>query len=184
MPLHWKHPDPIDRAISDLDQQIATVQRQMREVTSGPARGGGIRRRDVTAPEQTSAGSFIKFVKGMLAPGNRELGLSDRVRQDLFDINAEPLKELEAEPIAFANKPDPDLFAHPSSPVSTAVTGTAALEIAQVVRPQEKLAAYLGAGSIRSYKPLKRVQRQTRNRFFMWLGLSFFALWIIWFVIR
>ena len=53
MPLHWKHPDPIDRAISDLDQQIATVQRQMREVTSGPTRGGGVRRRDVTAPEQT-----------------------------------------------------------------------------------------------------------------------------------
>jgi hypothetical protein len=184
MPLRWKQPDPIDRAISDLDQQIATVQRQMREVTSSPARGGGIGRKDMTTPVQTSAGGFIKFVKGMLVPGNREVGASNRVRQDLFDINAEPLKELEAEPIAFANKPDPDLFAHPSSPVSTAVTGTAALEIAQVVPPQEKLAAYLGAGSIRSYKPLKRVQRQTRNRFFMWLGLSFFALWIIWFVIR
>ena len=184
MSLRWKQPDPIDRAISDLDQQIATVQRQMREVTSGPARENGIRRMDVTARGQTSAGTFIKFVKGMLAPANRELGASDRVRQDLFDVNAEPLKELEAEPIVFAKKPEPDLFAHPSSAGSTAIAGTAALETAQVVPPQEKLAAYLGAGSIRSYKPLKRVQRQTRNRFFMWLGLSFFALWIIWFVIR
>ena len=43
MALHWKHPDPIDRAISDLDQQIATVQRQMREAASGPARTRGIR---------------------------------------------------------------------------------------------------------------------------------------------
>jgi hypothetical protein len=182
--LRWKQPDPIDRAISDLDQQIATVQRQMREATSGSVRGGEIRRMDVAAPGRTTTGSFMKFVKGMLLPGNRELGSTNRVRQDLFDINAEPLKELEAEPIAFAKKPEPDLFAHPSPNGTTAVTGTAALEVAQVVPPQEKLAAYLGAGSIRSYKPLKRVQRQTRNRFFMWLGLSFFALWIIWFVIR
>jgi hypothetical protein len=120
----------------------------------------------------------------MLVPAKRELRASHRVRQDLFDVNAEPLKELEAEPIAFAKKPESDLFAHPTSSGIPAAVGTAALEIAQVVPPQEKLAHYLGAGSIRSYKPLKRVQRQTRNRFFMWLGLSFFALWIIWFVIR
>jgi len=186
MSLRWKQPDPIDRAISDLDQQIATVQRQMREVTSGPTRGDRIHRTEATARGQTSAsgGTIVTFVKGLLGPTKREMDASDRVRQDLFDINAEPLKELEAEPIAFAKKPEPDLFAHPSSPGNSAIAGTAALEIAQVVPPQEKLAAYLGAGSIRSYKPLKRVQRQTRNRFFMWLGLSFFALWIIWFVIR
>jgi hypothetical protein len=186
MPLRWKQPDPIDRAISDLDQQIATVQRQMREVTSSPTRDGRIHHADATAWKQTpaSAGTFTRFVKGMLGPTKRELDASDRVRQDLFDINAEPLKELEAEPIAFAKKPEPDLFAQPPSTGSSVITGTAALEVAQVVPPQEKLAAYLGAGSIRSYKPLKRVQRQTRNRFFMWLGLSFFALWIIWFVIR
>lgn len=186
MPMRWKQSDPIDRAISDLDQQIATVQRQMREVTSSPTRDDKIHRMDATARGQTpaSAGTIITFVKGMLGPTKRDQDASDRVRQDLFDINAEPLKELEAEPIAFAKKPEPDLFAHPSSPGNSAITGTAALEIAQVVPPQEKLAAYLGAGSIRSYKPLKRVQRQTRNRFLMWLGLSFFALWIIWFVIR
>ena len=186
MALRWKHPDPIDRAISDLDQQIATVQRQMRDTASGPARARGIRHMDATAGGQASVSvvTFVRFVKGVLALPKRELRTSDRVRQDLFDVSAEPLKELEAEPIAFAKKPEPDLFAHPSSPGSLAVAGTAALETAQVVPPQEKLAHYLGAGSIRSYKPLKRVQRQTRNRFFMWLGLSFFALWIIWFVIR
>jgi hypothetical protein len=186
MPLRWKQTDPIDRAINDLDQQIATVQRQMREAASGPARAPGIRPMDATAGGRTSASviTFVGLVKGMLAPPKRELRTSDRVRQDLFDVNAEPLKELEAEPIAFAKKPEPDLFAHPSSSGRPAAAGTVALETAQVVPPQEKLAHYLGAGSIRSYKPLKRVQRQTRNRFFMWLGLSFFALWIIWFVIR
>jgi hypothetical protein len=186
MPLRWKQPDPIDRAISDLDQQIASVQRQMREATSGPTRADGMRRTEATAQGRTtaSAGTFVSFFKGILAPTRRGLDTSDRVRQDLFDVGAEPLKELEAEPIAFAKKPEPDLFAPPSSTGISAIAGTAALETAQVVPPQEKLAAYLGAGSIRSYKPLKRVQRQTRNRFFMWLGLSFFALWIIWFVIR
>jgi hypothetical protein len=186
MPLRWKQPDPIDRAISDLDQQIATVQRQMREATSGPTRDGGIPRTDATARGQVSAPAriFVKFFKDVLVPTRRGMDASERVRQDLFDVDAEPLKELEAEPIAFAKKPEPDLFAHPPSTGNSAITGKAALETAQVVPPQEKLAAYLGAGSIRSYKPLKRVQRQTRNRFFMWLGLSFFALWIIWFVIR
>ena len=186
MALRWKHPDPIDRAISDLDQQIATVQRQMRETAGGPVRARGIRRVDAAAgvPMSPSIITFLGFVKGVLVPLKRESRTSDRVRQDLFDVNAEPLKELEAEPIAFAKKPEPDLFAHPFSLGNPAVAGTAALETAQVVPPQEKLAHYLGAGSIRSYKPLKRVQRQTRNRFFMWLGLSFFALWIIWFVIR
>ncbi len=186
MSLRWKQPDPIDRAISDLDQQIATVQRQMREATSGPTRGAGIRLADATARGQTatSGGTFVAFFKGMLAPAKRGLDTSSRVRQDLFDVDAEPLKELEAEPIAFAKKPEPDLFAQPSLAGHLAIAGTAALQTAQVVPPQEKLATYLGAGSIRNYKPLKRVQRQTRNRFFMWLGLSFFALWIIWFVIR
>ena len=51
-------------------------------------------------------------------------------------------------------------------------------------KPQEKLAHYLSAGSIKSYKPLKHVQRQTRNRFFMWLGLSLIALWFIYAVVR
>ena len=186
MSLRWKHPDPIDRAITDLDQQIATVQRQMREVSGGPVRAHGIRPVDTTAGGRSlaSVATFAGFVKGMLALPRRELRTSDRVREDLFDVAAEPLKELEAEPIAFAKKPETDLFAHPPLSVNPAFAGTAALETAQVVPPQEKLAHYLGAGSIRSYKPLKRVQRQTRNRFFMWLGLSFLALWIIWFVIR
>jgi hypothetical protein len=99
----------------------------------------------------------------------------------LFDVNCEPLKDLEAEPISFASKSEPDLFTRGSG--ATAASAPA-LKAAQVVPPSEKLAHYLGAGSIKSYKPLKHVQRQTRNRFFMWVGLSLVALWIIWFVIR
>ena len=179
MPLHRKRADPIDRAINDLDQQIATVQRQVREMETQPERALERHRSGVvaTAPVLT----FTRFVKDMLVPQKRAVDPSCRERQDLFDVSAEPLKDLEAEPIAFAQKPEPDLFTH--TPGTTAGSSIV-LETAQVVPPQEKLAHYLGAGSIKSYKPLRRVQRQTRNRFFMWLGLSFVALWIIWFVIR
>jgi hypothetical protein len=186
MAMRWKQPDPIDRAISDLDQRIATVQRQMREVASDPARTTGDRHVGANFRGQApaTAGGLAGFIRSILTPPTDTTEAAKRDRQDLFDVNAEPLKELEAEPIAFAKKAEPDLFAHPPTSANPPITGTAALETAQVVPPKEKLAAYLGAGSIRSYKPLKRAQRQTRNRFFMWLGLSFFALWIIWFVIR
>ncbi len=186
MRFHSKRSDPIDRAINDLDHQIASVQRQLRAMSNdrapsrspSDARGTGF-----------SVGTMSQFVKGILSPSDVPTK-DDRARNDLFDVGAEPLKELEAEPIAFAHKPEPDLFANSSAVAPPAAaysmpTGSApALETAQVVPPREKLAHYLGAGSIKSYKPLKRVQRQTRNRFFMWLGLSFVALWIIWFVIR
>jgi hypothetical protein len=182
--LRFKRADPIDRAISDLDQQIAAVQRQLREVSNGSAQAGQNRGPSAGATPQSPAQTFTRFIKDMLVPPGRAASPTYHSREDLFDGGAEPLKELEAEPIAFARKPEPDLFANSAPAGSSASTTTTALETAQVVPPQEKLAHYLGAGSIKSYKPLRRVQRQTRNRFFMWLGLSLFALWIIWFVIR
>jgi len=175
MTIRFKRGDPIERAISDLDQQIATVQRQMRELGNGPDHAG--------APSASPAETVTKFVKDMLAPPKRTARPTYQTRQDLFDVRAEPLKELEAEPIAFGQKPDPDLFTQ-AAVATGAIAGNGALESAQVVPPQEKLAHYLGAGSIKSYKPLKRAQRQLRNRFFVWLGLSCVALWVIWFVIR
>ena len=175
MSFRRKSADPIDRAIDDLDRQIATLQRQLREMGTQP--GGGPEPRRSEAPVQ----SFTRFVKGVLAPPRRSTDSLSRAREDLFDVKAEPLKELEAEPIAFANRPEPDLFTRAPGAVPASAT---ALETAQVVPPHEKLAHYLGAGSIKSYKPLKHVQRKNRNRFFMWMGLSLVALWIIWFVIR
>ncbi len=164
-----RHADPIDRAVHDLEHQIAKVQREMRELNSDPA-----------APSK--ANTFTQRLKDILLPPRHTPNSFTRSRQDLFDVGAEPLKELEAEPIAFAQRVEPDLFAPATA--AAVYTGTGALETAQVVPPKQKLAAYLGAGSIKTYKPLKRVQRQARNRFFMWLGLSLVALWIIWFVIR
>jgi len=188
MRFRSKRGDPIDRAISDLDHQIATVQRQLREVASDHRHSGDVGHAAGTAgPTAVSpAEKVARFVRDVLSPSTRPHSKPERARQDLFDAGAEPLKELEADPISFSHKPEPDLFAPAtaSGTNNTANTRTAALESAEVVPPQKKLAHYLGAGSIKSYKPLKHAQRQARNRFFMWLGLSFLALWIIWFVIR
>jgi hypothetical protein len=179
-----KRGDPIDRAISDLDHQIATVQRQLRELSNDRARH--VYPDSEVGATASPAEKISRFVKGIVPPSVHTTSTANRARQDLFDVAAEPLKELEAEPIAFAHKPEPDLFATASASAThtTPTTSTVALESAQVVPPQQKLAHYLGAGSIKSYKPLKHAQRQARNRFFMWLGLSFVVLWIIWFVIR
>ncbi|HTS18278.1 MAG TPA: hypothetical protein VMP11_11940 [Verrucomicrobiae bacterium] len=198
MRFRSKRDDPIDRAINDLDHQIASVQRQLRELSADPdaARGIGSLAGGPATASASPAEKVTRFVRGVLSPTTNDGSNAERARHDLFDVAAEPLKELEAEPIAFAHKPEPDLFAATSAaatntrPVSmsldpgTTGAATSALESAQVVPPKDKLAHYLGAGSIKSYKPLKRAQREARNRFFMWLGLSFVALWIIWFVIR
>jgi hypothetical protein len=175
MPLRRKPADPIDRAIGDLDRQIATLQREMRETGMQPPRG------HEPAESATTAHSLARFIKDALAPSRRSVDSSARAREDLFDIDCEPLKDLEAEPISFAGRSEPDLFTR--APGAAAASATAS-ESAQIVPRHEKLAQYLGAGSIKSYKPLKHVQRKIRNRFFMWVGLSFVALWIIWFVIR
>ena len=172
MAFRAKRKTPVDRAVADLEAQIAALQHQMRELEAG-SEGRP------SAPTMPSkADGMTKFVKEMLTPPAKKLSApSYRARKDLFDVPTEPVKELEAVPIAFAQKPESSLFAQPD--------GTAtAVQIDCSIKPQEKLAHYLSAGSIKSYKPLKHVQRQTRNRFFMWLGLSLVALWFIYAVVR
>ena len=130
---------------------------------------------------------MTKFVKDMLTPPPKGTAApSYRTQRELFDVGAEPLKDLEAEPIAFAQKPTSDLHSNNHRTVDSKVIGApaAATQIDCSTKPDEKLAHYLSAGSIKTYKPLKRVQRQTRNRFFMWIGLSFVALWLIYAVVR
>ncbi len=177
-----KRLNPIDRAVDDLEKQISTLQKQMRELSANesPEAGGPSGNGSGARPALSPAEKTTRFIKEMLSPPPKKSAApSYKTRQDLFDVSAEPLKELEAEPIAFSPKTEPDLFAG-----ATQGKGGAPAQIDCSTKPDEKLAHYLSAGSIKSYKPLKRVQRQTRNRFFMWLGLSFVALWLLYAVVR
>jgi hypothetical protein len=95
--------NPIDRAVGDLEKQIATLQRQLRTAeTSGKPQ----------SPVAAKAESVTRLVKEALTPpSKRSPRPAGRSPRDLFDTTAEPLKDLEAEPIAFAQQPAPDLFA-------------------------------------------------------------------------
>jgi hypothetical protein len=168
MALRRKRTGPVDRAVEDLDRQLATVQRQLQQFSTAEVG-------NIAPPRSASPATTVTtFVKEVLKPPTKSPPPPVKSRRDLFDVAAEPMKDLEAEPIAFAPKTDTDLFAKPPLPT----------RIDCAPRPEEKLAHYLSAGSIKSYKPLKHVQRKTRNRFFMWLGLSLVAVWLIWAVIR
>lgn len=157
-----KEADPIDRAVEDLDRKIATLQRQARALETRPA-----------SPVAATAETMTKFVKEMLKPPAMKPATSYKARRDLFDASAEPMKDLEAESIAFAKQPPSDLFTHSTTKIDCAP------------KAEEKLAIYISAGSLKGFKrPLRVEQRKNRNRFFMWLGLSCVALWFIWAVIR
>jgi hypothetical protein len=152
----------LDRAMADLERQIATVQRQVRVVETGGK---------PQSPVAAKAETVTKFVKEILTPPKPAVPAT-KPRRDLFDAVAEPLKDLEAAPIAFAAHPEPDLFVSPK-------------RINCAPKPEEKLGIYISAGSLQGFKrPLRVEQRRNRNRFFMWLGLACVALWFIWAVVR
>jgi hypothetical protein len=159
--------NPIDRAVEDLEKQIATLQRQLRTAETGGK---------PQSPVAAKAESVTKLVKELLTPPpKKEARAARKSRRDLFDATAEPLKDLEAEPIVFTQPPAPDLFAH----------ATPGQRIDCAPKPEEKLAIYISAGSLKGFKrPLRVEQRRNRNRFLMWIGLGFVALWFIWAVVR
>jgi hypothetical protein len=163
---------PVDRAVDELDRQIAELQKQLRRLEHQPASDAGT---DAPVNRTASLERVAGFIKNTMSPVKRPL--VSRTRADLFDVGTEPLKELEADAVASARRPDADLFAH----ITGAGQGGA---LAAAPEATEKLTRYLSAGSIKTYKPLKHVQRRARNRFFVWLGLSFVAFWIIYVVVR
>ena len=152
----------LDRAMADVEKQIAAVQRQVHAAETG---------KQPPSPVAAKAESVAKFFKELLTPPKP--ASAPRTRRDVFDTTAQPLKDLEAEPIAFAPAPaQPDLFATPK-------------RIDCAPKPEEKLGIYISAGSLQGFKrPLRSAQHRNRNRFFMWLGLACVALWFIWAVVR
>ncbi len=160
----WRKPSrPVDRAVQELDEQIAQLERQQRRLETQPAP-----RSDQPAVKVST------FVTKMLKPTPTTVAPSYHApKDDLFGAAATPLKDLEAEPIAFGPRAvEPDLFSGaPKAPAGPAVK-------------DEKLVRYLGAGSLRMYKPTKAIHHRDRNRFLAWLGLAVAALWVIFVVVR
>jgi hypothetical protein len=174
-----KRNGPVDRAVEELDEKLAQVQHELRIIKCDPSRTAV----NQTRGKRPSAKAVAQFIKDILTPpAKKPVTPSCQTHRDLFDSPAEPLKDLEGAPVAFAPRVEADLFSKTGAPLSQTAEPSAQIDCS--TKPEEKLAHYLSAGSIKSYKPLKRVQRQTRNRFFMWIGLSLVALWFIYAVVR
>ena len=87
---------PVDRAVAELEAEIATVERQARQLTVAA----------VPSKTVSPAETMAKFMKEMLTPpSNKPMPVSYQTRKDLFDVTAEPMKDLAAEPITFAAAP-------------------------------------------------------------------------------
>ena len=145
---------PIDRVMAGVSQQLETVERQLR--TIGHATSAPAR----PTPLEPVRGFFWR----MLTPPSRRPVV--RPRHDLFDLPVDPLRELSDAPVVL---PLPgaqsELFSAPPA--------------------GGKLAQYLASSSVRPPKPqLKHVQRENRHRFYVWVGLSFVAVWLIYAVVR
>ena len=148
MVFERKPPTPIDRAVADIEQQIADLERRARQ-TESPA---------AARPTDTRS-AWTKW----FAPPPRRPAFSPR--RVPLDIPVEPMKELEQHPFPFERQPD--LFNRPSTDASSG-----------------KLAEYLNVGGLKIRRPLKHVQRQNRQRFYLWLVLGIVALGLLWLVVH
>ena len=112
------------------------------------------------APAAPARESGSGFLRRMLTPPAQRP--TSRSRRDLFDV------------------PDNPLPALVDAPVTTSVAA-AQPELFSVTNTGAKLSQYL----VKPPKPqLKHVQRENRNRFYVWLGLAFAAVWLIYAVVR
>jgi hypothetical protein len=163
---------PVDRAVEELERQLAQVRREIRAAS-----------RAETPPAATAADPAAGFTRQILAPARLTVASTYRARRpNLFDDGSgDALKELDAAPVEFRKRADPDLFTPPQPAAMADVPGTVSLGSP----PQEKLVHYLSAGALRGQqRPLRHVRRKERNRFFAWLGLAMAALWLLYVVAR
>jgi len=146
---------PVDRVMEDVSQKIATVERQLRTIGHATSSSSG---RAALVPAQS-------FWQRLFVPPPRRP--VRHPRNDLFESPVNPMAELsDATAVLPMPGAQPDLFSAP-----TTAGG--------------KLGEYLASASLRPPKPqLKHVLRENRHRFYLWLGLSFVAVWLIYAVVR
>jgi len=99
--LARKPTTPIDRAMADVERQIADLEQKMRATEST--------HHDHPAPPSR----VTDTVKEWFRPPSRRFPVS--ARHATIEVSAEPLKELDDGSFPFAHQPEPDLFSHAKS---------------------------------------------------------------------
>ena len=163
-----KRATPVDRCVAELNERMAAVQHQIRALegqTSVSAAGQ-------YAPAQSES-SVVKRVLAILDQIPTSSPQKGRV---LPDEIADPLKDVGAAARDYGSGKQPELF--------TVAPRSLATEPAKPAPRESKLARYLEAIRLESSIPIRRVQRQTRNQFWMWLGLGLIVVFFICVVVR
>lgn len=146
---------PVDRAVSELEQRLAAVERQARQLESATAA-------QFNPPPPRPEAALVNWLRDVFTPPGRRPP-PPPIPRDLFDLSVNnPMSALDSQPTAVV-RPDADLF--PAG-------------------PRGRLADYLGAGSVKTFKPLKHVQRRQRQQFYIWLGLGFAVVLFLWLVMH
>jgi len=111
MALWRRSSGPVDRSVEMLEREIAAIQKQIRKASRE-----GKRRESVAEPIETPAEQGLvakdrstNFIKNMLTPEKRSHVSTYTTKSEAIDVRDEPLEDLEAEPIAFAEKSKLDL---------------------------------------------------------------------------
>ena len=165
--LH-KRDTPVDRSVRELNERMAAVQRQIRALegqTTASAGGASAQ----AQPENPFTKRVLSILGQISAPPPQE-------RRALPDEVADPLKDLGAITQDYGPGAQPDLF--------TAASRSLTTEPAKPVTRESRLARYLKAVSVESSIPLRRVQRENRNQFWIWLGLGLIVIAFICIVVR
>jgi len=144
---------------------MASVQRQIRTLEGQTSVG--------TAGHDVPAQSESSFAKRVLSILDKIPTPSPQRGPALPDEVADPLKDLGRD---YVSGNQPELF--------TVAPRSMATETAKPATRGSKLARYLAPGHAESSIPIRRVQRQTRNQFWMWLGLGLLVVFLICVVVR
>jgi len=172
MPWFKKKPNPLDRRLEHLNQQIAELEAQIRQQRRAPP---------PPAPEQDNGGSVTHPEQKPPAPA---ANARPRFRTTVNPKNAAPLHGIEPHEVDFfARKDRPVDFSLDEKPASSnpsqadakpSVPDSATPSLIEALtrlfhkpkstQNQERLANFLTTGSFQRIKPLRYERRAARNR--------------------
>jgi hypothetical protein len=163
-----KRATPVDRCVVELNERMAAVQRRIRALEE--------RANPSTAEQGAPAQSENGFANRVLSILEQIPAPSPQNGHALPDEIADPLKDLGAGATNYGSGAQPELF--------TVAPRSLVTEPSKPADRGSKLARYLEAIRVESSIPIRRVQRETRNRFWMWLVLGLIVVAFICIVVR
>ena len=145
------------KPIKPVDRALADLSRQIETVEHQLRAMGHATSAPAAVVPRKSASNFLREI--LTPPARRQ---AVRPRRDLFDVPVNPMQELNATSVTTSVPPAQTELFTPTN------AGTRLTQF--IITPPKPI--------------LKHVQRENRHRFYLWLGLSCVAVWLIYAVVR